>query len=111
MQLVWFRQDLRVHDNSALSSAMQQGQTMALYVLSPMQWQQHDDAPIKTDFQLRHLLALAVELEQLNVPLLVLRCELWQDLPQVLLKFCRQWQVKQLHFNDQFGLNCGIAST
>lgn len=105
MQLVWFRQDLRIHDNSALTHAMQQGPAMALYVVSPAQWQQHADAPLKVDFQLRNLLQLAAGLQQLNVPLLVLRCELWRDLPEKLLEFCQRWQVRQLHFNDQYGVN------
>ena len=85
MQLVWFRQDLRIHDNSALAQAMQPGSTLAVYIVSPAQWQQHDDAPIKIDFQLRNVLALSAQLEQLNVPLLVLRCDLWQDVPAALL--------------------------
>lgn len=105
MQLVWFRQDLRIHNNSALTQAMQQGPAMAVYVLSPKQWQLHDDAPIKIDFQLRNVLALSKKLARLNVPLLVLRCELWQDVPAALLEFCQRWQVRQVHAYEQYGLN------
>lgn len=105
MQLVWFRQDLRIHDNSALAQAMQLGPTLAVYIVSPAQWQQHDDAPIKIDFQLRNVLALSTQLERLNVPLLVLRCEFWQDVPTALLEFCQRWQVRQVHTNEQYGLN------
>ena len=49
-QLIWFRQDLRIHDHAALWHATQTGRTVALVILSPEQWQLHDDAPIKIDF-------------------------------------------------------------
>lgn len=104
-QLVWLRNDLRVFDNSALYHAMQQGPTLALYVISPGQWQLHDDAAIKLDFQLRNLKSLASTLQQLNVPLLVIECDLWRDLPQKLLDFCRHWHIGQLHLNTQYGVN------
>ena len=31
MQLIWLRSDLRVHDNTALTAAMQRGPTLAVY--------------------------------------------------------------------------------
>ncbi|HEX5843539.1 MAG TPA: deoxyribodipyrimidine photo-lyase, partial [Pseudomonas sp.] len=49
LQLIWFRTDLRVQDNSALTAAMSSGPTVALYLLSPGQWLSHDDAPSKVD--------------------------------------------------------------
>ena len=52
MQLLWFRQDLRLNDHVALWHATQQGQTAALVILSPEQWALHADADIKIDFKL-----------------------------------------------------------
>lgn len=43
-QLMWFRSDLRIDDNTALSRAMSRGSTIALYLVTPGQWQRHDDA-------------------------------------------------------------------
>ena len=37
-QLMWFRTDLRVHDNSALAAAMAAGATVAVFLLSPGEW-------------------------------------------------------------------------
>ena len=68
MQLIWLRSDLRAHDNTALSAAMEQGPTLAVYMISPEQWRSHDDAPCKVDFWLRNLAALKVELEALFNP-------------------------------------------
>lgn len=104
-QLVWLRNDLRTIDHSALYHAMQQGPTLAVYVLSPAQWQLHNDATIKLDFQLRSLQHLARQLQLLNVPLIVIECDLWQELPQKLLEFCRTWSVHSLHFNADYGVN------
>ena len=42
-QLVWFRNDLRVADNSALTAACESSRRSAsLFVITPDQWQEHD---------------------------------------------------------------------
>ena len=104
-QLMWFRSDLRVRDNTALSHAMQAGPTLALYLISPGQWLAHDDAPCKVDFWLRNLRALQLELQALNVPLLVRHADTWQDAPKVLAELCRAESISQVQVNDEYGLN------
>ncbi|MBF0677192.1 deoxyribodipyrimidine photo-lyase [Pseudomonas sp.] len=104
-QLIWLRSDLRIHDNTALSAAMAEGPTIALYLLSPGQWQLHDDAPCKIDFWLRNLAALQQELQRLNVPLLIRRAEHWRDAPEVLADVCRTHAIRCVHVNDEYGLN------
>jgi deoxyribodipyrimidine photo-lyase len=42
MQLVWFKRDLRVEDNLALTLAAQDGAVIPLYILEPELWQQAD---------------------------------------------------------------------
>ena len=42
MQLVWFKRDLRVEDNLALTIAAQDGAVIPLYILEPELWQQAD---------------------------------------------------------------------
>lgn len=104
-QLVWLRNDLRSLNNSALYHALQQGPTIALYVVSPVQWSLHDDAAIKIDFRLRNVEALATRLEALNVPLIVIECDLWRDLPNELQTVCQNLQISQLHYNAEYGVN------
>ena len=43
-QLVWFRNDLRVSDHSALTEACQAAgaEVKAIFLWTPEQWQQHD---------------------------------------------------------------------
>src|SRR5471030_1606930 len=105
MQLIWLRTDLRIHDNTALTAAMQQGPTVAIYLVSPAQWQQHDDAACKVDFWLRNLVELKQALGELNVPLLIREADTWSKAPEVLLEVCQQQGIKHLHVNDEYGIN------
>lgn len=105
MQLIWFRQDLRIHDHAALWHATQADSCIALVVLSPKQWQLHDDAVIKIDFYLRQLQELKTKLNSKNIPLIVLNIDLWSDLPQHILKLCQQHQIQSLHANIELGVN------
>ena len=104
-QLMWFRTDLRVHDNSALAAAMAAGPTVALFLLSPGEWQAHNDAPAKVDFWLRNLQQLRESLAALNVPLLIRTAEHWADAPKVLLQLCQQHAVQALHLNQEYGVH------
>lgn len=105
MQLIWFRTDLRVHDNTALTAAMQAGPTLAVFLVSPGQWRAHDDAPCKVDFWLRNLAMLEAQLRQLNVPLLVRHAEHWSDAPGVLAALCREHSVDCVQANEEYGVN------
>ncbi|WP_091342000.1 deoxyribodipyrimidine photo-lyase [Alkalimonas amylolytica] len=83
MQLVWFRSDLRVYDNAALTEAMAQGPTIALFVAFRQSWYQHDMAPVKQDLIRRRVQALQQELAGLNVPLLLVEGNSYQDVQSV----------------------------
>lgn len=105
LQLIWFRTDLRVQDNSALAAAMTTGPTVAVYLISPGQWLAHDDAPSKVDFWLRNLKELAIELGKLNVPLLVRHADDWNAAPQVIGELCQQLQIASVHANEEYGVH------
>ncbi len=105
LQMIWFRTDLRVQDNSALAAAMGSGPTVALYLISPAQWLAHDDAPSKVDFWLRNLKNLADELGKLNVPLLVRHADDWSAAPQVIAELCQQLQISTVHANEEYGVH------
>ncbi|MNM45060.1 Deoxyribodipyrimidine photo-lyase [compost metagenome] len=105
MQLIWLRSDLRIADNTALSAACERGPTLALWLVSPGQWQAHDDAACKVDFWLRNLRDLRHSLDQLNIPLLIRTLDTWDEAPDTLLAVCRQHQVEAVHWNDEYGIN------
>ena len=56
--IIWFRNDLRVADNTALNAAAldatsEQGALIALFVITRGQWQKHHMGLAKQDFILR----------------------------------------------------------
>jgi deoxyribodipyrimidine photo-lyase len=104
-QLLWLRTDLRVQDNSALAAAMAAGPTVALFLLSPGQWQAHDDAPSKVDFWLRNLSEVTRELGVLNVPLLVRQADDWSAAPRVIAELCQQLQIGSVQVNEEYGVH------
>lgn len=105
MQLIWFRQDLRIHDHVALWHATQSNQCIALVILSPEQWQLHDDAAIKIDLYLRQLQQLQLQLAQLNIPLITLNIAFWQEITLPILTLCQALNIRHLHANIEFGYN------
>lgn len=104
-KLIWFRQDLRITDHVALWHATQQAQCIAYVVLSPEQWNQHHDAPIKIDFYLRQLKKLKEQLNQLNIPLIIQIIPLWKDVAFSLNKLCTQLNIQEVHANLELGVN------
>ncbi len=105
MQLIWLRSDLRQHDNTALAAAAARGPTVAVYLLSPQQWLEHDDAPCKVDFWLRNLNELSKSLDELNIPLLIRTAAHWDQAPAELLKLCQQLKIEALHVNEEYGVH------
>jgi deoxyribodipyrimidine photo-lyase len=105
MQLIWLRGDLRLHDNTALSAAAARGPSVAVYLLSPEQWLEHDDAPCKVDFWLRNLGEMSLALGELNIPLLIRTASRWDAAPKVLLDLCRELKIDAVHVNEEYGIH------
>ncbi len=71
--IVWFREDLRLEDHSALVHAMKVGlPVIGLYLFDPHAWLKHDTAACRINFNLRNLSCLQRELRKKNIPLLLL---------------------------------------
>lgn len=71
MQIVWFRRDLRVLDNRALTAAMESREpVIALYISTPEQWLQHHLSARQSDLLFRRLGELQKQLRALNIPLI-----------------------------------------
>ena len=102
--MVWFRRDLRVHDNTALDEAARRstGGLVALWVVSPAEWRAHDDAPAKVDFWLRNLRELAKELAARNIPLRVIAVENARELPAAVLREARACGCDAVYWNREY---------
>jgi deoxyribodipyrimidine photo-lyase len=104
-QLCWFRTDLRICDNPALSNALSLGPTRAIYIATPTQWQLHNDAKIKLDFWRRNLNELERALQELNVDLLFFQVDSYKEIPHLLQKVMCELEISQLHYNCEYPLN------
>ena len=105
LNLVWFRNDLRTYDNPALYQAMAKGDTLAVYCLSDKQWDQHGLAPIQRRLTVDHLLELEEQLAKLNVPLKVIDCERFTNVPSHLVQLCNEHKVTSVFYNHQYEVN------
>jgi len=109
--LVWFRRDLRIRDNSALyqaaASAKQTGTdgVVGLFIITPDQWKQHDDADVKVAFWIENLKCLSQALHERNIPLIVEVCPTFAQVPEVIAKVCKKNNCSSLFFNREYEFN------
>lgn len=102
MNLVWFRNDLRVHDNPALWFAREGDEpAIAVFYLTPGQWRSHDWGDNKVGFILKNLAALKDELNKLGIPLLLRKVEGFADVAEDLLALCADNGVNALFYNRE----------
>ncbi|PXX90205.1 deoxyribodipyrimidine photo-lyase [Marinobacter vulgaris] len=105
-QLVWFRNDLRVADNAALTAACKHRQPVrACFVVTPEQWREHDWSPARVRFVLDHANALSQELSRLGIPLSFITATTFSDSVEKLKDFCRSESIRDIHFNEEYGVN------
>jgi deoxyribodipyrimidine photo-lyase len=105
VRLVWFRNDLRVTDQTALASAARDGTVVAVWCLCPEQLRAHDVGGNRIAFALRCLRALQRELADLGIPLRVLAPADFAAVPDALLSLAREIGADSLWFNDEYPLN------
>ena len=105
MQLIWFRQDLRLQDHAALWHATQAGPCIAFVVISPEQWALHNDAAVKIDFYLRQLHTLKQQLKKFNIPLVIRHIPYWKNIAEVVLQLTQKLNINFIHANIELGVN------
>ena len=71
MQIVWFKRDLRVDDNAALSEAVERGPVLPLYILEPDLWTGRDMGARHYRFLTECVDELDCSLTKLGQPLIV----------------------------------------
>ena len=101
MQIVWFRKDLRIRDNAALTQACQDGPVTAVYFITPEQWQRHDIAPIQIDFIEKSLNQLAHSLASLGIELIVQTVDFFENIPDALATLCKKLEVSVVLANSE----------
>ncbi|CAK1825201.1 deoxyribodipyrimidine photo-lyase [Vibrio crassostreae] len=99
--ILWIRRDLRIHDNPALVSAVENGVSIAVFISTPQQWQQHHLAPIKADFIYRHLKQLESQLAEFGITLLHLKATDFNDQATKLIDLCKQLDSQSVYANSE----------
>ena len=105
MEIVWFRKDLRIHDNPALFYASQRGSVTAVYFVTPKQWQAHNLAPIQADFIEANLNSLAQSLAEPGIALVVEEVPEFSDVPARLHALSLRYQADHIHANSETEIN------
>ena len=109
--LMWFRRDLRIDDNTALTALCEKAKkdhayVSAVFFITPEQWQQHDTAVTQVDFIMRRLPHLAKALkDDLNITLTVAVCDTFSDCVDVLTQLCLDTHVKCVMANHEYEEN------
>lgn len=107
MRCIWFREDLRVEDNLALSYAAQGEQVWGLFLMTPAWWQRHHWGPNKKAALIVAVQDLACRLAALNIPLIVRTVigEHIQEQVSAVLRCLDDHKTDQLYFNRQYEIH------
>ncbi|NIC07657.1 deoxyribodipyrimidine photo-lyase [Billgrantia bachuensis] len=103
--LMWFRSDLRIHDNTALAAATRRSPVIAVFLRSIPHWQRHGHGANKLDFWHRGVAALGEALAGIGIPLLHRDIDDFDEAPATLLDIARQVDATALHFNHEYPLD------
>lgn len=105
--LVWFRNDLRVNDNLALSAACRNpdARVIGIFIATPEQWRQHDMSPRQAEFIWQHLQCLHTSLAERGIELFIRQVDGFDDSVECLKTFCEAQKVDALFYNYQYELN------
>jgi deoxyribodipyrimidine photo-lyase len=105
--LMWFREDLRIYDNTALYHAANNHQAglIGLYIINSQMWQDHQTAACRIEFILRGLQQLSDDLQALNIPLLIISVKSTPEIPENILALLKEVKANAVFFNRQYEVN------
>jgi deoxyribodipyrimidine photo-lyase len=103
----WFKMDLRISDNRALALASDKAKEagvplIAMYIISPQDYEAHLRSPVRIDFMLRTLAVIKEDLAKLDIPLYVETVEKRKHLPDRILELMDEWGASHLYANMEY---------
>lgn len=103
----WFRNDLRLHDNTALQKASHMAKEadsllITLYLVSPQDYIAHSRSSNRVNFVFRTLGVLQKDLAQLDIPLVVDVVDERKNVQAHLLQMAREWNVSHIFANMEY---------
>ncbi|MDQ8039365.1 MAG: deoxyribodipyrimidine photo-lyase [Rickettsiella sp.] len=105
--LVWFREDLRVRDNTALyhaSIACNDG-IIGIYIIDPSLWKKHHVAACRKEFSLGGLSELRKSLNERGIPLLIKTVKHTSAIPKLIGHCMKKSKLDRLFYNRQYEFN------
>ena len=113
MNLVWYRNDLRVAAHSPLQAALSESsgeavsgpRALAVYCLCQGQWDRHQVAPLRRWYVLESVRELGEALARRGIDLHVLEADTFAAVPEVLAQFAQEHGVTHLYCNREYPLN------
>lgn len=105
--LVWFRNDLRLDDNPALSEACKRSDegVVAVYTITPKQWKEHDWSPVKVEFVRRTLAELSESLAAKNIAMRMLTLPDYERVPKAIVELANEHGCDALFYNEEYEVN------
>ena len=104
--LVWFRNDLRIHDNPALKAACQNSSIVsAIFIFSQKQFEEHNESNVKINFLIQNLFHLSKKLSKFNIPLTIISSSGFNEDPKHIEKVCKDREITKVFCNSQFGID------
>jgi len=102
--LVWFREDLRLHDNTALYHAARQCEEgiIGIYIIDTNFWKKHHTAACRVQFLLTGLLELSQNLQSRGISLLIKSVKKTTDISDILYQCMKKYKLEKLFFNKQY---------
>ncbi|KAF2089796.1 hypothetical protein K490DRAFT_36250 [Saccharata proteae CBS 121410] len=103
----WFKRDLRLTDNTALSLASAKARNanvplICIFVVSGQDYQAHLTSPARVDFELRTLAIMKEDLAALDIPLYVTSINKRKEIPGFLLQKFEEWGVSHVYCNIEY---------
>lgn len=106
MNLVWYRNDLRIHAHRALQEALQaEGPVTAVYFICEDQWDSHGVAPLRRWYVLHSLNELGEQLAQRGITLHVVDAGDFSQVPPKLASLVQEHGVERIFCTREYPLN------
>jgi deoxyribodipyrimidine photo-lyase len=103
--LVWLRNDLRVHDNPALHAACQRGDVTCVFLVDDTQWREHDLSPWRVALTLRSVDCVSQQLAALGINLLIRPCNTFAEAAKHIVECAQEIGADCVYFNAEIALN------
>lgn len=103
--ILWFRSDLRCHDNPAIQRALELGVKQAFFIATPKQWQEHHLSAIKIDLILRHVELLKEQLITYGIALTLIEVDDYNEQVKWLKNYCDKNNVEHIIANRELEIN------